>query len=60
MLGGTDTSKVDFNGDRLLSYAGANGNGGKVTNTGKASPLGGQILLTAPACGRCAGYGGEQ
>jgi len=50
VLGGTDTFTVDFNGDRLLSYAvGANSTGGKVTNTGKISAPGGQILLTARA-----------
>ncbi len=50
VLGGTDTFTVDFNGDRLLSYAvGANSSGGKVTNTGKISAPGGQILLTARA-----------
>ncbi len=50
VLGGTDTFTVDFNGDHLLSYAvGANSTGGKVTNTGKISAPGGQILLTARA-----------
>ena len=44
VLGGTDTFTVDFNGDRLLSYAvGANSSGGKVTNTGKISAPGGRI-----------------
>ena len=50
VLGGTDTFTVDFNGDHLLSYAvGTSSQTGQVTNTGKISAAGGQILLTARA-----------
>src|SRR5471030_552178 len=50
VLGGTDTFTVDFNGDRLLSYAvGNNAAGGTVTNTGKIQAQGGKVLLTARA-----------
>src|ERR1700722_308521 len=50
VLGGTDTFTVDFNGDHLLSYAvGTSSQTGQVTNAGKISAAGGQILLTARA-----------
>src|SRR5471032_742811 len=50
VLGGTDTFTVDFNGDRLLSYAvGASSQTGQVANTGKISAPGGKVLLTARA-----------
>jgi len=50
VLGGTDTFTVDFNGDRLLSYAvGSNSAGGQVVNSGKIQASGGQVLLTARA-----------
>ncbi len=50
VLGGTDTFTVDFNGDHLLSYAvSTSSQTGQVTNTGKISAAGGQILLTARA-----------
>jgi filamentous hemagglutinin family protein len=50
VLGGTDTFTVDFNGDRLLSYAvGSNSQGGTVANSGKIQAQGGKVLLTARA-----------
>ena len=50
VLAGTDTFTVDFNGDHLLSYAvGASSKTGSVTNSGKISAAGGQVLLTARA-----------
>ena len=50
VLAGTDTFTVDFNGDRLLSYAvGASTQTGSVTNSGTVKAQGGQILMTARA-----------
>ena len=54
VLAGTDTFTVDFNGDHLLSYAvGASSKTGRVTNSGKISAAGGQVLLTARRSGAC-------
>ena len=62
-LGGASTFAVDFNGDKLLSYAvtsqtatPANNTGGasSVSNSGTLSATGGKILLTARAASNVA------
>ena len=48
VLGGTDAFTVDFQGDRLLSYA-VTGTGKSALNTGAIKAVGGTVLMTTRA-----------
>ncbi|MEY4966136.1 MAG: hypothetical protein RL274_1719 [Pseudomonadota bacterium] len=55
VLGGTEAFAVDFDGDRLLTYAvGASGKG-EVLNAGTIRAAGGKVLMTARAAADVAG-----